>query len=986
MTEEEKNGLKEGGRLHVTVLFSDMQDFTPLSQSLDPEEMDSLMNEIFTGFEGIITRYEGSVEKYIGDALVAVFGAREVHEDDPARAVHAALDFYTLVESITKKSGRTIQFRTGIHLGLVTTGKRGIYDVVTGHVMNVAARLQTAAAKGSILVSAAIKAECGGEFLFSEEQRYELKGLREDLATYTVIGKNRMPLTFSTPFVGRKGVVSEILKCYLKHDSAKVEGYYLYGETGIGKTRVAAEFIRKVEQFPDYNLPLLYARARKYRRLPFSVINDLLLNYFGILSPVNSDIVCDTICQQSDLEEATVRSFAQFVTGENEERPASRIFVDLYLILSQIIHQQSESPYSMILYIDDAFGMDPMSRDFFRFFLKSTEIKPFFILAERKVRKAIEEIFQGVELFQVPSLSRPESRELIKVLWPENRNESLEESLIQKTSGNPLFLEEYVRYARESGGTVKLPTSIQNIYLSILEGYTREMRDLLVKLAIFHRHFTLEDAEDIHGKSGGHPDMVQAALSYFLREEILTRDNEVYSFLNDHFKWALYNSILNYNKKILHRLVARQLMKRDCVNVFRLLHHLTKAEDYTEAERVIVEDLSHFNDLDFLKYLDILIEALPAEAEEKRFNYLYRKIALLYNNGRKEDAYDFLKEALRIALKTKKPEYSARVNHLLSAFHLTSYSFPKAALFGKKAVAYYKMVDPEHQAIQNVYKLIATSELLGNRIEKNEQILSGMKEGGEKWAAQAERYFFLGQYHDSVAVMKRLMEDTRKIIHGRWWKSGFILLPKTYWLLCDYTTLKEISYEAIKWGNQSAPALSVLYAFLAQGCHFTGSEEEVDDYLKQSEFYLYKIQNNFDRIDAIKVLSIVLFLLNRIDEAVKHGMVGIEIGIRDSSYYSLFSLYMLMTEISYLRESFDDARYYLTEGKFLMELKTLLSTRDQALYHHFYGLLLAEDDEERQYYRKKATRILNEERANLEDEKLIENFLALRSYMEIAKG
>ena len=106
------------------------------------------MTRIFGIFERIIKSHGGAVEKYIGDALVAVFGVPELHEDDPSRAIHAALEFLSSVKEENKRltsRSLALSFRTGINTGLITTGRRGEFDVVTGHAMNVAQRLEAAA-------------------------------------------------------------------------------------------------------------------------------------------------------------------------------------------------------------------------------------------------------------------------------------------------------------------------------------------------------------------------------------------------------------------------------------------------------------------------------------------------------------------------------------------------------------------------------------------------------------------------------------------------------------------------------------------------------------------------------------------------------------------------------------------------------------------------------------------------------------------------
>ena len=140
-----------------------MKDFTSISEHMDPEEMDNLMSGIFSGFESVVKNYGGEVEKYIGDALVAVFGYPIIHEDDAARACNAALDFLEEVrktnEGLAERESR-IDFRIGINTGLITTGKRGDFEVVTGNTMNMASRLQDSAAPGQILVSQSTNEKC----------------------------------------------------------------------------------------------------------------------------------------------------------------------------------------------------------------------------------------------------------------------------------------------------------------------------------------------------------------------------------------------------------------------------------------------------------------------------------------------------------------------------------------------------------------------------------------------------------------------------------------------------------------------------------------------------------------------------------------------------------------------------------------------------------------------------------------------------------
>ena len=198
--------LRHGERRYVTVLFADMKGFTDLSRRLDPEEMDLLMERVFGRFESIISAYGGSVEKYIGDALVAVFGVPQIHEDDPTRAVYAALDFLDQLKNIKLGDSGEIApvgFRIGINTGLITTGKRGQQEVVTGHAMAVAARLESEAELNSVFVSEATREKCSDDFVFSKRQLLRLSEEAEPVAAYKVLGRIETPPVSDLPFLGR---------------------------------------------------------------------------------------------------------------------------------------------------------------------------------------------------------------------------------------------------------------------------------------------------------------------------------------------------------------------------------------------------------------------------------------------------------------------------------------------------------------------------------------------------------------------------------------------------------------------------------------------------------------------------------------------------------------------------------------------------------------------------------------------------------------
>jgi adenylate cyclase len=180
-----------GERKHVTALFSDLSGYTSLAENLDPEEVKAVMNRIFGEISGIVERYEGVVEKFIGDAVVAFFGAAKAHEDDPVRAVRAGLEIHKIVNSLSpefeKRIGRPLAMHTGINTGLVVTesDQAGITGLA-GDAVNIASRLSDLAKPEEILVGEETYRQAAGHFIFERLEPAKVKGKAEPVPSYRV--------------------------------------------------------------------------------------------------------------------------------------------------------------------------------------------------------------------------------------------------------------------------------------------------------------------------------------------------------------------------------------------------------------------------------------------------------------------------------------------------------------------------------------------------------------------------------------------------------------------------------------------------------------------------------------------------------------------------------------------------------------------------------------------------------------------------------
>jgi class 3 adenylate cyclase/DNA-directed RNA polymerase subunit RPC12/RpoP len=180
----------KGERKNVTILFSDISGFTQMSEKLDPEEVIDLINSCFKKLTEIIYRYEGTVDKYMGDCIIALFGAPVAHEDDPERAVKAAMEIMETLDELKKSLSIPIDMHVGLNTGLVVAGSIGSdlrkqYTVI-GDAVNTASRIQGAAQPGQILVGESVYRLTKDVFNLPKWKKSLLK-VRKNLSEFTLL-------------------------------------------------------------------------------------------------------------------------------------------------------------------------------------------------------------------------------------------------------------------------------------------------------------------------------------------------------------------------------------------------------------------------------------------------------------------------------------------------------------------------------------------------------------------------------------------------------------------------------------------------------------------------------------------------------------------------------------------------------------------------------------------------------------------------------
>jgi class 3 adenylate cyclase len=394
----------------VTVLFTDIAGSTALGEQLDPELLRSVMWRYFEAVQGALERHGGSVEKFIGDAVMAVFGVPAVHEDDPLRAVRAAAEIgnalCALNDELAREHGVEIVTRTGVNTGEVVVGG-GAPDqkLATGDVVNVAARLEQAAALGEVLLGAATYAAVA-DFVHAEPvPPLDAKGKSEPLVAYRLLGLRPDVPAFTrpiaTPFIGRRGDLARLRATFdqaVTSRSAMLAT--IVGTPGIGKSRVARELLGSLQDMAR----VLVGRCTAYGDgLPYLPLADVVRDV-GDLERVFADV------EHGKLAARLVDGAVGAVEGGGSPDETAWAFRRLFETLA--------ATRPVVLVVDDIHWADAALLDLVEYLVASSGEAPLFILCTARpdlmdVRPSWAVPRAGATLVVLEPLDDAESDELV---------------------------------------------------------------------------------------------------------------------------------------------------------------------------------------------------------------------------------------------------------------------------------------------------------------------------------------------------------------------------------------------------------------------------------------------------------------------------------------------------------------------------------------------------------------------------------------------
>lgn len=597
-----------GQRRNVSVLFADLSGYTSLSNRIDGEDLYEIVQQYIHLLSNNVYKYEGIVDKFTGDGIMALFGAPISHENNAERAVRASIDMQTeltqMSRDLKKRLGIEFQARIGLHSGSVIVGGIGSNMMMNytaiGDTVNLARRIEEAAPPGAILVSEAVYRQVRALFDCQQVSVLNPKGFEHPVIAYRVADVKYRPGSvrgvegLNAPMIGRDEELILLKRAVVDLTGNKRgQCVMITGEAGLGKSRLTQELKASLDLT---TVRLLEGQSLAYRRtISYWIIREVFYSYLGLHPSTPPQQVSERlghyVYQVMGSQASETLPFLEHLLSLPYSDPgaADRIRnLDARQLRQQILLAVRDllllEAYNrpLLIILDDLHWADDASLDLLLFLLEAVRQSPIFIVAisrsilpgylEKAVDWAAKNLRERFQQIPLRTLSPDQSEQLLyQLLSIPDLPESLRQQILQRSAGVPFYLEEILRMLIDQGalqnlngqwritpgadlGSLGVPATLQELIMARFDRLTNTQRRVLQIAAVIGKDFSLPvlaevlQTLDVQVLRVTVDSLVERD---FVRSQPGNLDTE-YTFRHILMSDAIYSTILRKERSSLH--------------------------------------------------------------------------------------------------------------------------------------------------------------------------------------------------------------------------------------------------------------------------------------------------------------------------------------------------------------------------------------------------------------------------------------------------
>ncbi|MCZ6530946.1 MAG: AAA family ATPase, partial [Chloroflexi bacterium] len=634
-----------GERRVVTILFSDVMGSTEMAEQLDPEDWADIMDGAFEYLIAPIYRYEGTVARLMGDAILAFFGAPVAHEDDPQRAVLAGLEIQEGIQpycdQIQEQYGLKFSVRVGINTGTVVVGPIGsdlaMEYTAMGDAVNLASRMEQTADPGTVQLAENTYKLVAPLFDVEPLGAIEVKGKREALPAYRVVGRKTEPGRtrgiegLSSPLIGREDEFEKLKSVLEDFKNGRGGIVTIIGEAGLGKSRLIEELKAEFEADLDPETPDLWSELRGIAydaSLPYGLFVQQLRQTYGVTLDDSPETVHEKMTAligdaPSEMGQRFIRVIGVLLTLARQSQETDNgsplegeaLKRELFQAMFDLWSGEITAIGSSIAVLDDLQWADDASVELLLHLFQLTEEMPILIIcAMRPYRdspawriKAVAERdypHRYTEIVLRPFASGEEQNLARNLLDLPDLPKEMGDLIVRKSEGNPFFVEELVRTFIDQGvvtreengqawrvaqevGTIPIPDNLQAVIVARMDRLEKEVQRTLQLASVIGRSFyhrVLQRISELEAELDRHLNTLQRV--EIIREAARVPELE-FMFRHELTRDAAYQSILKKRRREFHEKVGQALeelfpeRQEELAPV--LAHHFSEGGDLERA-------------------------------------------------------------------------------------------------------------------------------------------------------------------------------------------------------------------------------------------------------------------------------------------------------------------------------------------------------------------------------------------------------------------